>query len=170
MSHKDLHNCQFISKIRYDDYDYYYHGNDRPDTSIDTIRSLSDLEKCELAKILISAAGQKLVKATLNSIGYYTNDQIKESKEIKVSNLDDLYYDEYGLKPVKRDASGAISNWDDIERIENLFIRVAPTNEMRNQFDKYQEFLAETTRKKEAKKQERKLKKAEKLLKEAGRI
>ena len=160
---KDFYNCKIITiSSEYGEVEL----------CADSISSMSNQDKLSLLSAVLCNLADDSAVSTLNHHGFYTKNQIKESKGIFFSNLDNIFYlDGYkNFGAVKFNKSGDVSNWGEIKDLDNIYIKATPTKDLLIQYNKYKESLAEVEKQKEAKKKERKLKKAEKLLKEAGKI
>lgn len=135
---------------------------------------LSELSK-EQQKSLLGALGcfldKKILGDWLNQKGYFTPEQIKEVKGVALTNQDSLYFggnyfsDHAKIKEELRE-----HQLETLENAEHVFARVSIPADWKSQIEEYKKKKQKLAAKKEEQKKLRKIKKAEKLLKEAGKL
>lgn len=118
---------------------------------------------------ILSTFRTPVIEETLAYKGFLPLEKIKETKGITFSNKDKIYcpyqysWEEFTLGEKLSDYKLSRLGGD-------FYIKIAPPKEIQDQIDAYQQKLAHKKVQDEEKKRARKIKKAEKLLKEAGKI
>jgi hypothetical protein len=132
---------------------------------------LSKEQQASLLNVLNSFWDRKILGDWLNQQGYFTPEQIKEVKGITLTNQDSLYFGgNYFSNHAKIKDKLCEHQLKTLENAEHVFARVSIPSDWKWQIEEYKKNKQKLAAKKEEQKKLRKIKKAEKLLKEAGKL
>lgn len=147
-------------------------GDEYETTASLVSKPLSNLENAaqyELLNYALNCFNQTTVESVLAQNNYFAPEKIKEAKGISFSNKDSVCFEgEYSLNSVS--LGEKISDYMLSKMGNEFYVKIEPPKEIQDQLDAYQQRLAQKKAQDEEKKKARKIKKAEKLLKEAGKI
>jgi hypothetical protein len=132
---------------------------------------LSKEQQASLLNVLNSFWDRKIIGDWLNQQGYFTPEQIKEVKGVVLTNQDSLYFGgNYFSDHAKIKEKLCEHQLKTLENAEHVFARVSIPADWKSQIEEYKKNKQKLAAQKEEQKKLRKIKKAEKLLKEAGKL